>query len=463
MTSTSTPVAISQALAKFVAEAEFSHLSAEAVRQTRFALMDAIGVSLAATTLAEEVQPFLAWSKTQGTQGKSSLWAQNQTASAAMAAFANGALAHALDFEDAHDEALVHPNAAVVPAVLAAAQNLPTVNGEELITAIAVGCEITCRLGLAASSVMAEHSWYPPPILSAYGAAAAVAKLLQLKPEQILSAFSLCLLQATCSAELKHNPDSHIRAVRDAFPAQTGVVAAELASLGVQGFAAPFEGQDGFFASFTQGQYLVEPLLDNLGQRFEIARLSFKPWPSCRGTHIAIELALQLCSQHGLRWQDIKKICVTGHPLNRMLAEPIAEKQKPQNAINAKFSIPFCVASAVVDNDVHLGSFGEQQLIREPVLTVAEKVSYEVDDGYEHPLMGRISITTADGEQFRAEGNNALGCPARPLDENHIVTKFRQCLAHSQSHRHKTKSVDVTKFLLHLEQQNDLNPLFNFL
>ena len=288
--------AVSSALAHHVVSAQFEDLSPAAVEATRKSLLDALGVSLGASGLGEGCAVFAAQAIACGGKPESTILGFSTKVPAAMAAFANGSMAHALDFEDAFDGAPVHPNAAVVPAALAVAQAIGGVSGKELLLALAVGCDLVCRLGVALTANLDSYGWYPPPILSAFGAAAAAARLLRLTETQVLDAFSLVLCQATCSAELKYSPNSVIRAVRDAFPAQAGVVAAQLAQRGVSGFERPFEGNAGFFATFARGNYDPQLLLRGLGREFLGERISFKPWPSCRGTHAFIECALKIAA-----------------------------------------------------------------------------------------------------------------------------------------------------------------------
>lgn len=453
---------ISRQLAEFVVSTKFEQLDDKAVRYCRYALLDAIGVSVAASRLGEGVQPFIEWVKAQESKPECSVFAQDFKASASLAAFANGALAHALDFEDAHDQALVHPNAAVVPAVLAIAQ-VENVSGQVLLTAIAVGCEIVCRLGLSLTVKLDDYAWYPPPILSAYGATAAAAHLLKLNVEQTVNAFSLTLLQATCSAEIKYNPQSNIRAIRDAFPAQAGVVAAQLAQKGIKGFEQPFEGKAGFFQAFARGNYRAENLIENLGQSFEVTNLSFKPWPSCRGTHTAIELVLLNMKDHNLLADDIDSIVVYGSKLNSMLAEPIESKRRPQSAIDAKFSIPFCIACAVVGNDVNIDSFHQDTLKDELILALAAKVSYVVDEKLTTMLSSRIEITTGTGKKICAESDSAYGCPDRPLSEQDLINKFISCLNNSSRTAHKTQAGTLVNTVLNIDQMKSLEPLFTLL
>lgn len=454
---------ISKDLAEFIVSARFKNLSARAVEQTRYALLDALGVSLAATTLGEGVDAFVSWAEEQGAKPTCKVFGHSFKTSASMAAFANGSLAHALDFEDAHDQALVHPNAAVIPAVLAVAQAAGKASGKDILLAIAVGCEVTCRLGFAVAAKLDAYSWYPPPILSAYGAAAAAAKILELSAEQIITAFSLLLSQATCSAEIKHNSQSHIRAVRDAFPAQQAVIATQLAKNGVVGFQHPLEGKDGFFAGFSKGQYDKAMLTNQLGDMFAIEDLSFKPWPSCRGTHTSIELVTGLCQAHDLKSDDIENIVVTSNSLNKMLAEPIADKRKPKSAIDAKFSIPFCIATAVVNGPVNLDSFSAESLSNPSVLSFANKVNYRINSDFSSPLMSKVEVRLSNGDTLTAEADNALGCPARPLSEDQLVEKFRHCLSFSKNSEHKSQAKKIADVILSIDTLDNLSKFYSLL
>ena len=241
-------------------------------------------------------------------------------------------MSHAIDFEDSHDEASVHPNAAVIPAALAIAESIGSVSGKELITALALGSDVVCRLGLALKEDPIKYGWYIPPILSAYGATAAACKLLKLNPTQILDALSLTLCQATCSAELTHNPHSVVRAIRDAFSAKAGVLSALLAQRGITGYEQPLEGRAGLFKLYARRHYSLSALTIKLGEIFEGANVSFKPWPSCRGTHPYIEATLKLMKKHDLKPDDIKEIRYIIAPTlaNKVLCEPLKKKKKPQ-------------------------------------------------------------------------------------------------------------------------------------
>ncbi len=420
---------ISNAICAHVSGARFDALPASTIEAAKRVLLDATGVMLGASGAAPEAAPFIELAAGQGA-GPCTILGTGRTASAPLAALANGALAHALDYEDAFDLAPGHPNASLVPALIALAQAEGGVDGRRFLTALAVGGDLACRIGLAVGTALDPGGWYPPPIVAAMGAAAGAANLLGLEASGVRDALSLMLCQTTMPGEIKHSARTELRAVREAFPAQAAVTSALLARSGVAGFEEPMEGRAGFFALFARGDYDPAPLLDDLGGRYWIEQLTFKPWPSCRGTHAAIELALGLRDEHGLTPDAVVEVHVGIDSLQRMLIEPLPRKQAPSTAIDAKFSIPYCVAVAVVRGAVDLDSFGEDSLRDPAVLALAAKVGPRVDDApsWQRGGGGALEIVLRDGRRPAGEVDNALGCPERPLSTEVLRAKFLDCV-----------------------------------
>jgi 2-methylcitrate dehydratase PrpD len=416
-------VDLSATLATHVARTSFEDLPPAAVAGAKRSLLDALGVTLAASTLGEGCRPFVDLVLADGGAPVSTVVGFGRKVPPAAAALANGAMAHALDYEDAHDGALVHPNAQTVPAVLALAETRPT-SGREVITALAVGCDLVCRLGLALRDDPARFGWYPPAILQAFGAAAGAARVLGLDAGATLDALSLTLAQATGTAEMTRGARSVVRGVRDAFGAHAGVLAARLAQRGVHGFDRPFEGEAGLFALYAGGRYDAGVLTDGLGHRFEGAALSYKPWPSCRGTHAAIHGALELRAG-GLDPSTVTAVRVVGSSLNRMLCEPRAQRTAPRTAIDARFSLPFTVARALVHGTVGLDAFAPPALSDPPVLVLAAHVRYVVD-GDDSPGAAtrcRLEVDAA-GVTHRIAVDRAPGGPDRPVPDAELRAKF---------------------------------------
>lgn len=450
-------------LAEYIARTRYEDIPSSAVDITKKSFLDGLGVMLAAGTMGEGCQQFASLAMAEGGEKESTIIGFDAKVPACMAAFANGSMAHALDFEDTHDRGRVHPNAAAIPAALAVTESIGSVSGKEFITALALGSDIVSRLGLALKEDPIEYGWYMPPILGAFGATTAACKLLNLSPRQILDAFSLTLCQATCSAELTRSPHSVVRAIRDAFSAKAGVLSALLAKRGVTGFDQPIEGRAGLFRLYSRGNYDLSRLTSGLGETFEGANVSFKPWPSCRGTHSFIEATLQIVETHDLKPGDIEDIglTVSPAPINRVLCEPLARKRSPRTAIDAKFSLPFVVAVAVVHRGVTLNHFMLQGLRDPTVLEVARKVSYEVDSKLE-ATQGLIQIKAGHKVMSSKAPEFAYGHPTNPISQESLVAKFIDCAAHSAKQIPRDNLNKLIELILHLEDVKSMEEVVQF-
>jgi 2-methylcitrate dehydratase PrpD len=251
-----------------------------------------------------------------------------------------------------------------------------------------------------------------------------------LTPAQISDAFSLLLCQNSCPGEIKYSPDTVIRAVREAFPAQAAVLSALLAERGVRGFDQPFEGRSGFFSLFAAGRYDSADLLDELGRRNWIEQLSFKKWPSCRGTHPYIEAAQILRADHGISAGQIAGVTLRGDEVQRMLCEPQAQKSTPRTIIDAKFSLPFTVAAAFIHDDVTLGSFTAESLREPAVLELAARIKFIAagDGSRQGAAGGDMSVILTNGRELKHSVEHAMGDPRRPLSDDELRTKFIDCV-----------------------------------
>lgn len=418
---------LSRTVAEAVSGLRPSDIPDVAMRAAALSLMDGIGVALAGARAGEGVGAFVRLALEGGGREEASVIGTGARVPAAAAAFANGAMSHAIDYEDSIDGLPVHPHAQTLPAVLALAER-EDAPGDRLLAALAVGCDVTARLAAVAGDRMGARGWYPPPILGALGAAMGAANLLGLSPDETLDALSLVVSQATASGEVKNSPRSVVRGVRDAFAAQAAVRAVELARLGVTGFERPLEGRYGFFATYTGGAVDASAVLDGLGTRFWGEQVSYKPWPSCRGTHSFVEGALEL--RRRIDVDDIERVELIGAPVNTMLADPEESKRRPVEAIDAKFSLPFTVASALVHGGIGLASYEQGALREERVLRLVDRIGFVADpdkDSPESMTHGETVIRLTDGRTIRHDVPVPLGNPSRPLGEEALRAKFVDC------------------------------------
>jgi 2-methylcitrate dehydratase PrpD len=439
---------ISAILARHVHSAE---VTPQARAVTRRAVIDAIGVMAAASGLGEGCEAFAALAKESGESGHCTVLGFDFRTSPVMAAFANGAMAHALDFEDTHDATLVHPHAAAVPAALAIAEFAGGVSGRDFLDAVAVGADLSCRLALGLTESVEKRGFYFIPMLSAYGAAATAARLLKLSESEIVQSFALASCQAVFSDALVAYPPSHLRAVRDGFSARAGVTAALLARRGVQAFDRPIEGPGGLYANFARGRFDAERMLCGLGQDYEGARVSFKPWPSCRGTHAFVEAALSLARDNMVDAALVARIDVTVSPFFSVLCEPPEQKRRPKTAIDAKFSIPFTVAVALARGGVGLRDFSQDRLGDPTLHALADRVHHAVEPpwSFAQSTRGALTLALTDGRRVTREVIDPLGHPENPMDERAMTRKFEDCLAAA---RHPTDAASARRLAERLEE-----------
>lgn len=442
---------LTRTLARHLADLEYTKLSAPALRAARHSLLDAVGVSLGASGLEPACRPFAELAAQ--TPGPCAILGYGWTTTPLMAALAHGALAHALDYEDAYDGTPAHPNAASVAVALALLQAEPAITGAQLLTALAGSCDLVCRLARALPANPDQYGFYPPPLLGAFGAAAVAAQLLGLDEEGVVACLALTLGQATISAQFKRDPASSVRAVRDAFPAQAGLLAAQLAARGVRGFEAALEGEHGLFALYARAAPNRAALLDGLGHEFLGTRVSFKAWPSCRGTHPFVEAALALRRAHAIEPTAIARIIARGAELNRMLMQPEPQKRRPRTAIDAKFSLPFCVAHALVRGRVDLNAFAPASLLDADVLRLAERVHFvaEPGAGVSESTRGTLELQLQDGSSLQQRVESPLGSPEQPLSEEQLVAKFVDCAGRAVSPWPPERAQRVAAAILRLD------------
>ncbi|MGI6317449.1 MAG: MmgE/PrpD family protein [Dethiobacteria bacterium] len=451
---------VSELLCKHIFETAYEDIPESAVEVAKKSILDALGVMFAASTLGEGCKEIVKIVLAGGGKEESTILGFNCKVPAVMAAFANGAMAHAIDFEDVHDGGLVHSNAATIPAALAIAESLENISGKEFLASIILGSDLSCRLGLAMNEDLGTYGWFNPQILGVFGATAAASKLLRLDVEQMVDAFSLTLCQASCSDELAQSPKSIVRSIRDAFSAKAGVLSALMAREGIKGFTLPFEGKGGLFNLYAEGNYNPDTLTNNLGKVYENANVSFKPWPGCRGTHAYINAVLDIINEYDIEPDDIVEIKAYISQVNTMLCEPLEMKQNPKNIIGAKFSIPFVVATALLNKRVSLEHYTAEAIADKNVLEMAKKVTYEVDKTLtlKETNSGSLTIKTKDGS-YSKKIPFPYGHPKNPVTKDDIINKFLDCAKYSAKRIPESNLKHIIEMVFNLEEVERINEI----
>ncbi|MBU3739275.1 MAG: MmgE/PrpD family protein [Rhodoferax sp.] len=445
-------------LAKHVAATQYESLSADAVEGARQSVLDMLGVMLAAGGMERAVQDVVAIAREEGGVPECSLIGFGGRVSALAAAFANGAMAHALDFDDQTPWGQ-HSGSAMLPAVFAVAERRAArgtaVSGREMITAIAVGQDLFHRL---IANVNWKKDWNFSTAIGVYCATAACARLMRLPTEQVAAAFGIASMQSCGTMAVINATGSDLRALYAAFPARGAVTAALMAEKGISGVPTIFEGSLGIFDIYFQGQYQRERMLDGLGRTFSGGRTLYKQWPAVGTSHSHVHAAIQLVREHAIRPDQIDRIRIFVGDYHRLMCEPLDTRRRPTTLVDAKFSLPYLVAVAAARGAMGLGDFTPDALQDPTVLSLAARIQ-PVDDASldwrgELPL-GRVEIHLTDGRIVERVGQDVPGSAAAPLGWEGVVRKFIDCAGFAPRTLSRERIEDVHRFLQRMEHQED--------
>ena len=403
-----------------------------------------------------------------GGRGEATVLGYSKKLPAIWAAFVNASMVMALDFSDTSAPATIHPNTSTFAVSLALSEKLGGISGKDFITAMVAGSEVAVRIALGGrSSEFASKGFYLPPVLTSFGATAAAAKLLGLDAEGIKDAWSLNMGQYACSAELTKNKETPLRSIRESFGAKSAYSSAILAKKGIKGFKDPFEGQQGFYFAFLRGEYFPDAVLKDLGKHFYAEDLIFKPWPCCMGNHGCINAALNIMRDHDIDPADITALHAEVPTTAQVVLEPVELKLRPQNAIHAKYSLPFTVSTAILDGKVTLNSFTPDKLTRPDVLALAAKFTYSFNDDWDRdPAMktgGRLTITTKDGKTYTDLVSKTLGNPENPMTEEAFRDKFHSCMDMAVCPKSRKQQDAVLETVGSIEDLSDIRDLASLL
>lgn len=453
-------------LAENIVDTRYEDLPLEVIEVTKKRILDTTGVILAASTLGENsVKEIVELVKEDGGKEESTIIGFGGKVVSWMAAFANGAMAHQLDYDDCYDIGVVHPGAATVPAALAIAERQGSVTGKEFITAIALGSDVVCRLSYPLTKDTFEYAWARTGTLGKFGATASAGKLLGLDTTQMVSAFGLVLHQATISLEATYTPESDVRAIRDGFVAKAGVFSAVLANKGIIGDKNSLDGKYGLYNACWLGDSDPARVTAEIGKKFAGVDVSFKPWPCCRNLHGFIEATLHLVKEHDIKSEDIVEITAVSGGMRKSYYEELDKRRMPKTSIDARFSLPFVLGVAVARRNVMLEDFTLEGRSNPAALEVAQRVKYRFDERYKRPgiEIGLVEITVKSGQKYSKEVIFAYGHPENPISKEDLAAKFRDCASHSVTSLPRDRVDKIIETLNRLEEVTDMGQVIQLL
>jgi len=421
-------MSLADQLAQRIVGIGYSDLPAEARRWARAAILDTVGVALAG---AHEDAPTMAAAALGigAAPGPCLVFGTSRRVDPLSAALVNGTAAHALDYDDCNNSMGGHPSAPVLAALFALGE-MHKSSGRDVMTAYVTGFEVEARIGRAVHLHHYEKGWHPTATLGVFGAAAACAKLLGLDADKTAIALSIA---ASFSSGVKANFGSMVKPLHVGHCARNGMYAALLAREGFSSGADVLEHKQGFLNLFNgAGNYNADRMFEGWGAPFDIVSpgIGFKQYPCCASTHSAIDCMMELRRAHPLRADEVAGIESWTHP--RRLEH--TNRPQPRSALDAKFSVQYCLARALIHGVVSIDHFegdawkdpATQSLLRKVKAATYTDAQFPPDNHFG----AEVRVTLNDGRSFSAKVDQAHGRDAStPLSPEMLKTKFFDCAA----------------------------------
>jgi 2-methylcitrate dehydratase PrpD len=415
-----------QVFAKHVAKTRFEDLSHDAVDAAKKSILDIVGVTIAGSGMEPAVRGVADVILDSGGREEASVLGFGGKVPAQSAAFVNGVMAHCLDFDDQTPWG-AHPDSTVVPAVLALAERKGKVSGRDLITSVALGQDLFVRLRC---NVGWRQDWNLSSVVGAFAGAAAAAYIQGLSSEQISHALGIASMQSSGTMQVIFGIGSDLRGMYAGFTAQGAVMSVLLAQKGITGIAELFEGKAGIFNVYFGGKYDREKMIEGLGKEYLGGSMLYKAWPAVGNVHTYIHATIELMKEHGLKHDDIDQIKVFVGDFHQRMCYPLELRRSPATLVDAKFSLPFCVALAAARGQIRILDFSAEALRDSEVLGIAQKVVPIEDSSLDWKVKipdGRIEMVMRDGRSFARVGDNVPGSPEAPMSWESVAQKFRDC------------------------------------
>lgn len=413
---------LTSAIASHTCRLTFEQLPAQALWNAKLAILDTVGCALAGAR--EPVVHTLLRTWGLNTLGAVPVLGRHERLDPLCAALVNGAAAHALDFDDVNIAMGGHPTAPILPALLALAAE-GGYTGRQLLLAYVAGFETQTRLAQSVNFHHYDKGWHPTATLGVFGAAAASARLLGLDEQQTSMALALCV---SLASGVKANFGTMAKPYHVGHAARNGLMAALLTRNGFTASLDAFEHRQGFFEVFNgPGNYTPALALQNWAAPLDIVEpgIGIKLYPCCDSTHTSLDALFTLRRDHPFEVRDVAGIEVYLHPLR------LTHVDRPllRTSLDAKFSVQYCLARALIDGCIVLDSFSEDAFKDAKALTLMQRIH-----ALPHPTpslarpgnyLTELHIRLHDGTRLTVRSHSPAGRTAdQPAPLESIMNKF---------------------------------------
>lgn len=447
-------------IAKFIAETDYGNIPEEALQVAKTAILDWAGVTIAGSR-EPVAQIATRYAKRLSATGEAEVIGGAFRTSAELAAWVNGVAGHALDYDDIFPSSVgynFHPTVPILPAVLALGGKCNS-TGMDVLAAYIVGIEVESRVGAAIGRYNSEVGWHPTPVVGTIGAVAACANILKLNDWQVRTALGVA---SSLTSGLLRNFGTMTKPLHAGSAAKNGVVATLLAQDGFTANESIMEGEAGFCSIFSGGK--VNGLENNeqdLGESWHIVSpgISFKVYPCCRSTHSSIDASVHLRNVPGINADQVAKIICKTSPRHPQLAR----FHRPKSGNEGKFSIPYCIATALLRGKVSLEDFTDEKVADTKAQALLSKVDYLYPAEYKRSplsLAQEVVVKLDNGAEYSYKVDVPKGDPENPMTDEELLAKFTDC---ARLLLPQTVIEKVLEMVINLESLDNISKLMDIL
>ncbi|KAF3015878.1 hypothetical protein E8E14_008895 [Neopestalotiopsis sp. 37M] len=450
---------LAERFASHALETRFEDLTPDAVAQAKVFILDTLGVGIAGSSAfgADKVIPEEAIAA--GGRTGSTLWGRSLRVPAGVAALVNGYQVHCQEYDCVHEGAVLHPLATALPAAVAYAEknDAAIISGKELITAVAVGVNVSAGLGIASRSAM---TFFRPATAGGFGAVAAVGRLMALSREQLVQAFGLQYAQTSGTLQ-PHVEGSTALPLQVGLNGRAALQSCEWAAAGLPGPRDVFEGPYGYLRLFEgpEAWDLGETYKCLAGERWLVSELSHKPYPAGRATHGGVE-GVQILTKRNdgsiVKPDEIDQVTITGPPVTaRLCARPDLPDPSPNYA---RLCMSYVAAKVLIHGTIDLAHYRGDELQDAETHRLAKRVRM-VSDGQGDPnalLPVSVEMRLTSGEVKKWRCDQMLASPTRRLTREQHLAKFHRCWQFSAEPLSVAARDELIEMIDHLEELSDV-------
>jgi 2-methylcitrate dehydratase PrpD len=453
-------------------EANYQLLPNNVVVATKKQVLDSLAAMVGGSTcsISGEINRLVTMVKDWGGKEESSIISFGGRVPAPNAGFLNGILIVRLDFDDTQVKgpAKLHVSRAIVPTAFASAERQGGITGKELITAIALGHDLGCRLRMSVTEDVNTPFGMATNFISA---AATAGKVLGLNKEQFSSALGIAFHQMSGAqtGSGTAGAGASIKGLNNGIAVKAGIMSALLSQQGFTANSDFLEPQNkkGLYELLFKGCYSPSSLTSEMGKVFAGLLTSQKEYPCCHGQHTSIEATLSLLKENNIKPDNISEVVLHLSPSDySYLTQPLEKKQDPQNIIESQFSLCWGVASAIIYGKVNIQNFTATALQNKKIRELARKVSSQSDphlesnDGFNSAI---VDIRTRDGKLYSRRLDYPFGSPQNPMSFSDVAEKLKHCCQYSYRPIAPDIQKRVIELVNNLENVSDVSQIIRLL